>query len=58
MLSHPLTVFEILICTNVYTNTNIFCYKYGVYATDLHECKSIGSHWIARYLNFTKKTKI
>ena len=66
MLSHPLTNFEIqkfyqngtqLSSKNepkfngVYSRDNLLVIKDGTYIINLDEYKSIGTHWIALYVN-------
>ena len=53
MLPHPLTNFEIK--SIIYTNLNLMVFiqeiKDGAYVINLDEYKSIGTHWIALYVN-------
>ena len=58
MSPHPLKIFEIqkyyqnqTKLNGVYSRNNLFKLKNGVYAVNLDECKSIGTQWIALYLN-------
>ena len=58
MLAHPLTNFEIqnivqinLSLNGVYSRNNLPKIKDGAYVTNLDEFKSIGTHWIAFYVN-------
>ena len=58
MLPHPLTNFEIkMYCQNelkfsgVYSRNNLPKIKDGTYSVNLDEFKSIGTHWIALYVN-------
>ena len=58
MLSHPLANFEIeKYCQSeskfngVYSRNNLLKMKYGAYVINLNEYKSIGSYWIALYVN-------
>ena len=58
MLPQPLTNFEIQKCyqsepkfNGVYSRNNLPKTKDGVYVINIDEYKSIGTHWIALYLN-------
>ena len=58
MSSHPLTNFEIQMCyennahqNGVYSRNNLPKAKDGAYVINLDEYKSIGTHWIALYVN-------
>ena len=58
MLPYPLTNFEIQnYCQNkpkfngVYSRNNLLKKKDGTYVINLDEYKSIGTHWIALYVN-------
>ena len=58
ILPHPLHNFEIQkdyqnqhIFNGVYSRNNWPKIKYGAYVINLHEYKSIGTHWIVLYLN-------
>ena len=58
MLSHPLTNFEIQkYCQNksklngVYSRNNLLRIKDWAYIINLDEYESIGTHWIALYVN-------
>ena len=58
MSPHPLTNFETeKYCQNdpkfngVYSRSNLSKIKDGVYIINLNECESIGTHWIALYMN-------
>ena len=58
MPTHPLTIFEIQTCyhnepkfNRVYWRNNLLKIKDGAYAINLHEFKSIGTNWIALYMN-------
>ena len=60
MAPHPSTNFEILkyyqnksIFNGVYSNNSIPKLKYKVYAINFDEYESIGTHWIALYVNAT-----
>ena len=58
MSLHLLKIFEIqkyyqnqTKLNGVYSRNNLFKLKNGVYAVNIDECKSIGTQWIALYLN-------
>ena len=57
MLLHPLTNFEIQEYENepkfngVYSGNNLTKIKDGTYIINLDEYESIGTHWIASYVN-------
>ena len=58
MLPHPLTNFEIQKYyqnepkfNGVYSRNNLSKIKDGAYVINLDEYKSIGTHWIALYVN-------
>ena len=58
MPPHPLTNFEIQRYyqnepkfNGVYSRNNLHKIKDGSYVIDLHDYESIGSHWIAFYVN-------
>ena len=58
MMSHPLTNFEIQKYyqnkpkfNGVYSRNNLSKIKDGAYVINLDEYKSIGTHWIALYVN-------
>ena len=58
MPSHPLTNFEIQKYyqkepkfNSVYSRNNLPKIRDGAYVINLDECKSIGTHWIALYVN-------
>ena len=58
MLPHPLTNFEIEKYyqnepkfNGVYSRNNLSIIKDGAYIINLHEYESIGTHWIALYVN-------
>ena len=58
MPPHPLTNFEIqkyyeneLKFDGVYSRNNLSKIKNGTYIINLDECESIGTHWIALYVN-------
>ena len=58
MLPQPLTNFEIQKCyqsepkfNGVYSRNNLPKIKDGVYVINIDKYKSIGTHWIALYLN-------
>ena len=58
MLLHPLTNFKIqkyyqneLKFSGAYSRNNLPKVKDGAYVTNLHEFKSIGTHWISLYVN-------
>ena len=63
MPPHPLTNFEIqkyyeneLKFDGVYSRNNLSKIKNGTYIINLDECESIGTHWIALYVNDKKVT--
>ena len=63
MLSHPLTNFEIQKFNQnkpkfnaVYSRNNLPKIKDGTYVINLHEYKSIGTHWIALHVNYNNAT--
>ena len=63
MLSHPLTNFEIqkyyqkkCKFNGVYSRNSLPETKDGAYVINLDEYKSIGTHWIALYVNANKVT--
>ena len=58
MPPHPLTNFEMLKYyqnepkfNDVYSRNNLSKMRDGAYLINLNECKSIGTHWIALYVN-------
>ena len=58
MAPHPLTNFEMQKCyqnepkfNGVYSRNNLPIIKDGAYVINLDEYQSIGTHWIALYLN-------
>ena len=58
MPPHPLTNFEIQTCyqkepkcNGVYSRNKLPKIKDGAYVINLDELKSIGTHWIALYVN-------
>ena len=58
MLCHPLANFEIQKfyqnepkCNGIYSRNNLFKIKYGAYIINLGQHKSIGTYWIALYVN-------
>ena len=58
MPPHPLTNFEIQNCyenepkfNGVYSRNNLSKIKDGAYVINLDQFKSIGTHWIALYVN-------
>ena len=58
MSPHPLTNFEIQKyyqkehkCNGVYSRNNLPKIKCGAYVINLDEYESIGTHWIALYVN-------
>ena len=63
MLSHPLTNFEIQKyyqnkskLNDVYSRNNLLRIKDGAYIINLDEYESIGTHWIALYVNVENVT--
>ena len=58
MPPHPLTNFEIQKCyenepkfNGVYSRNNLSKIKDGAYVINLDQFKSIGTHWMALYVN-------
>ena len=58
MSTHPLTVFEVQKYyqsepefNGFYSRNNLFKIKDGAYIINLEEYESIGTHWIALYVN-------
>ena len=58
MSTHPLTVFEVQKYyqseprfNGFYSRNNLFKIKDGAYIINLEEYESIGTHWIAVYVN-------
>ena len=58
LLTHPLTDFEVheyyqneTKCNGAYSRNNLPKIKDGAYVINLDEFKSIGTHWIALYVN-------
>ena len=58
MPPHPLTNFEMLKYyqnepkfNGVYSRNNLSKMRDGAYLINLNECKSIGTHWIALFVN-------
>ena len=63
LLTHPLTDFEIhkcyqneTKCNVVYSRNKLPKIKDGSYVINLDEFKSIGTHWIALYMNVDNVT--
>ena len=58
MPPHPLTNFEIQKCyqnepkfNGTYSRNNLLKMRYGAYVINLGKFKSIGTHWIAFFVN-------